>query len=106
MPKLLSCNLTDEGMDKLEFEAKKYAKTKTEMTQKIFDFYFTREQRQQNMDTVMGRLDRMETELITLRAFLQRYVDSVSSEEKVNGLRTLAKQDAAAYLEQLRGNGQ
>ena len=100
--KLLSCNLPDELMEQLEAEAKKYRVNKTSMTQKILELYFVRDQRQQNMEKLLVRLDLVEYEVLVLRGFIQEYIDAKVSKTESDKYRAKSKELAEKYLSKRR----
>ena len=98
MPRLLSCKLSDDLYTRLETEAEQYKLTITDVTKKILEFYFTRDQRQQNMDMIMAKLDRLEFENAKTRALWLQAFDPEGTKITDSDIEKVEKL-VRAYLE-------
>ena len=99
MIKTLSFKVDEEVIARLEAEATAKETTVSHLCRAGIEAYFNGEgQRQQNMKTIMERLDRVEYEVVCVRSMLGRSY----SEEDYKLVKQLAHEEAAAYVEGLK----
>ena len=97
--KALTFKVTKEMDEQLQAEAQRRETTVSHILRLGVEAYFQGEgARQQNMKTLMERIDRLEYEVICLRSMLGR---SYSNEE-YDVVMKLAHEEAAAYVEGLK----
>ena len=99
MIKTLSCKFQEEVVAALEAEAERRKITVSDVLRWAVEAYFQGEgARQQNMKTLMERIDRLEYEVICLRSMLGRSYPN----EEYDLVLKLAHEEATAYVEGLK----
>ena len=93
-----SIRFPDELMEQVKTESERLKLTPSELVRKAVEFDFKGNPRQQNMQTIMERMDRLEYEVVCLRAMLGR----LYSTEDYTLVKKFAHEEATTYLERLK----